>query len=155
MPKKKREQQEQAAVAAVIPITKPSRRRKTAPVAPADAALKMTDVEALRLGKLDAEVLRLRDQIALLEQSIAISEMKVQEQLKAIQQQLEEYKAQKGAEKHQLIGVFNAKHAEYKREVQAVCAKYGLDPEKFTYDPDTGILRDLRTPPTEGSPPPG
>lgn len=149
MPRKKKE-------GAVLELVKPSRKRKDTPQqAPADAALKMTDVEALRLGKLDAEVLRLREQIANVDQSVVISEMKIAEQLKQIQQQLADYKAQKASEKSQLIGAFNAKHAEYKREVQAVCEKYRLDPEKFTYDPDTGILRDLRTPPTEGSPPPG
>ena len=151
MPKRKKDE---TSTVNVIPLVRSRKKAQRPQQSPVEQALRMTDVEALRLGKLDAEVLRLRGQIANIEQSVVISEMKIAEQLKQIQQQLDEYKVQKAAEKSQIIGAFNAKHKEYKDEVLAVCTKYGLDPEKFTYDPDTGVLRDLRNPPTEGSPPP-
>lgn len=159
MPRKKPKKEEQPVDGApVIPISTPTKRRsrkKAAPQPPVtEALLKMTDMETLRLGKLDAEVRQMQQAVQTLDQAVLISEMKVKEQVRDMESQLTAYKAQKTDERQGLVALLHKKAEEYKAEVASIVEKYGLDPTKFSYDTDTGTLRDLRVPPTEGQPPP-
>jgi len=104
----------------------------------------MTNIESLRLGKLDAEVQKLQQIICGIDQSVTISEMQIRDQIRGLEETLKNFKDRKAEEKKGTIALFNNKHAEYKAEVSAIANKYNLDIGKFTYDPDTGVLRDLR-----------
>jgi hypothetical protein len=132
-----------------------ARKKNTAPVEDApnqvlignavDGLLRMTNVESLRLGKLDAEVQKLQQVICGIDQAVTISEMQIRDQIRGLEETLKNFKDRKAEEKKGTIALFNNKHAEYKTEVSAIANKYNLDIGKFTYDPDTGVLRDLRT----------
>jgi len=151
MPRKKKVQQETSEA----PILKLVRPRAKKPQPPAtDQALKMTELETLRLGKLDAEVRGLQQTISLVDQSVQLSEIQVKEQIKDLEARLQEFKTKKVVEKAGLVSAFNAKLTEYKAEVASVVGKYGLVADQFSYDTDTGLLRDLRTTPPEGGSPP-
>jgi len=151
MPRKKKVQQEMPE-SPPLRLVKP-RARKPQPSA-ADQAMKMTELETLRLGKLDAEVRGLQQTISLADQSVQLSEIQVKEQIKDLEAKLQEFKTRKVVEKSGLVSAFNAKLAEYKAEVSAIVGKYGLATDQFSYDTDTGLLRDLRTTPPEGGSPP-
>lgn len=146
MPRKKKE-------APVLELVKKPRAKRPQP-SPADQAIKMTDLEALRLGKLDAEVERIRSSIVAVDQALTISEFQIREQIKALEATLTTYKERKAGEKLGLIASFNAKLSDYKAEVALIVEKYDLDADHFAYDPDTGVIRDLRQAPAAGESPP-
>ena len=103
----------------------------TAP--PGEVVLKMTDLERLTLVKSETEcmniLLQLRNQE--LENDEARRKFAKEDQARA-------------AHREQLLAVADARKDEQKRVVTEIAEKYGLDPKEMVYDPESGVLRDMR-----------
>ena len=104
-----------------------------APVYAIDHVLRMTDIERLSAARADAE-------LANLMLSIKNHDLEIEKFTMQYMKKIEEQKLKRV----QLMAAFELKRAEQKRTFTTIAEKYGLVPDKMTYDPDTGILRDLR-----------
>jgi hypothetical protein len=103
----------------------------TAP--PGEVVLKMTDLERLTLVKSETEcmniLLQLRNQE--LENDEARRKFAKEDQARA-------------AHREQLLAIADARKAEQKRVVTEIAERYKLDPQQMVYDPESGVLRDMR-----------
>jgi len=105
---------------------------------PGEIVLKMTDLERLNLVKLETEcmniLLQLRNQ-----------ELETEEVKRRFTADLNA----RSAHREQLMAIAETRKAEQQRTVKEIGAKYDLDPQQMAYDPESGVLRDLRE--TQGS----
>jgi len=103
------------------------------PVFPLDEVERMTDIERLSIARIDAECMNLLQAIKIIDLEIDQLRRKYNDETNTKQTQRIQY-----------IEAFNAKKKEQVQTVKDIAEHYCLDPEKMTYDPDTGVLRDLR-----------
>jgi len=100
---------------------------------PGEAVLKMTDLERLTLVKVETDcvniLLQLRNQ-----------ELETEEVKRRFVAELQS----RSAHRDQLTATAEARKAEQQRTVKEIAEKYKLDPQHMVYDPDSGVLRDLR-----------
>jgi hypothetical protein len=95
--------------------------------------LKVTEVEALRFAKLDAELRNDR-------QALQIFDFKMSE----IKDKAEKEITDLSNQRQQVSAAITARKPEYQQLVKALADKYGIeDPSKMTIDPDTCVIRDL------------
>lgn len=100
---------------------------------PGDSVLKLNEVEALRFGKLDAEM---RNAL----QGIRLIVLEMEKLQRETQDKLRTYEGNKKLMKERLEGI----RPEYEEFVAALAEKYGVDdPSRMSIDPDTGIVRYL------------
>jgi hypothetical protein len=98
-----------------------------------DKVVKATTEEALRFGKVDAEI---RNAL----QGVKIADLETTN-LEAM------YHAKKLAlstQKISLLKEVERLQVGYTTVVQELADKYGIDPKHMTIDPDTGVIHDLR-----------
>lgn len=101
---------------------------------PEEGVSRLDRVDALRFGKIDAE---LRNAA----QGQQLIDYKLAELQNVYRQKVEELKGQR----EHLGTLIESQREEYKHVVTALAKKYGIDdPGKMTIDPDNGIVRDLR-----------
>jgi len=112
---------------------KPARARKAEAVAPtidaADATVKLDATDALRFGKLDAEVRN-----ALL--GLQVTDLEIQGLDRAHRDQ----RAVLLEKKRQLAGEVSRRRAEYTALVTTLSVRYDIPAECMAIDPDTGIV---------------
>lgn len=97
-----------------------------------ESVVRLTEVEALRWGKADAELRNMQ-------QGIQINKFEIERVTREANQRI--------AELNQLIAVAEAeilaKKPAYLALVNEFAAKYGIPADKMTIDPDTRRIRDL------------
>jgi hypothetical protein len=98
-----------------------------------EQVLKMTDLERLTLVKSETDcvniLLQLRNQE--LENDEARRRFAKEDQARS-------------AHREQLLAIADARKAEQKRVVTEIAERYKLDPQQMVYDPESGVLRDMR-----------
>jgi phosphopantetheine adenylyltransferase len=100
-----------------------------------DRVNKLTEVEALRFGKLDAEM---RNHI----QGMRIASLEID----SLQREAREKVAQLEERKAQIKRALMDVRPEYDSFIKKLAKKYGVpDPDRVLIDPDTGIIRDSKT----------
>jgi hypothetical protein len=122
-------------------LTKPRARKPRGkagmqPVFPVDEVVKMSDIERLSVGKVDAE-------LANLLQAIRIHDLEGEKLAREHAASMQT----RAAHRAQLIAAFEAKKREHEQTVKDVAQRYDLDPSQFTYDPESGVLHDIRNKP--------
>lgn len=132
MPRKKRIEGEQE--------MKPRARKPRKPKAsngagsfPVDEVVKMTELERLSVGKADAE-------LANLLQAIRIHDLEGEKLAKDHAATMQG----RAAHRIQLIAAFEGKQRQQRQTVQEVAVKYGMEVTDFAYDPESGVLHDVR-----------
>lgn len=106
----------------------------TADVAPEEGVIRLDNVDALRFGKIDAE---LRNAV----QGQTIIDFKMSELNTMHKQRIKELQANR----EHLCALVAASKGQYLELVDKLAKKYGIDdPSQMTIDPDNGIVRDLR-----------
>jgi len=102
-------------------------------VPPGEAITKMTDLERLNLVKIETEcmniLLQLRNQE--LENEEARRRFMAEDKSRA-------------SHREQLLAIADTRKTEQQNTVKEIANKYGLDPKQMAYDPESGVLRDLR-----------
>jgi hypothetical protein len=98
-----------------------------------EQVVRVTEIEALRFGKLDAEMRNDRQAVQLLDYQMTAIKNKAEADISNLNRQ-----------KQQLLSGITARKPEYKALINDLAEKYGIeDPNKMTIDPDTGVIRDL------------
>ena len=97
-----------------------------------EGVLRLTELEASRWGRLDAEM---RNAL----QGLRLADLEVEQ----AKRQFVEFRSIKELEKGRLQGMIEKIRPEYKQLVDELGEKYGIDPTKMAIDPDTRVIRDL------------
>jgi hypothetical protein len=98
-----------------------------------ESVIKMTELERLGLVKIETECLNILLQLRNHELETDEVKRKLASDLQA-----------RASHREQLIAIAETKKAEQQRVVKEVAEKYNLDPMHLVYDPETGVLRDMR-----------
>lgn len=93
----------------------------------------MTEVERLTLVKIETECVNLILQIRNGDLELEEAKRKFQADMTA-----------RNAHRTQLMALAEVRKNSQQQLVQEIATKYGLDPQQMVYDPETGVLRDLR-----------
>lgn len=100
---------------------------------PADDVVKLTERDALRFGKVDAEVRNALQGQRLIDYEIDALRRNAQEKIADLQ-----------LRKAQLVAVVKNHESNYNELVQEIAESYGIhDPTKMAIDPDNGTVRNL------------
>jgi DNA repair ATPase RecN len=103
---------------------------------PVEQAVKMSELEALKFGKMDAEMRNCLQGIQLADYEV--NRIRIEAQQKMEQQQMQRSK---------LTSQLERLKAEYVPFVKELAKKYDMpDPEKMAIDPDSRIIRDISDP---------
>jgi len=95
--------------------------------------VKLSERDALRFGKVDAEVRNAIQGQKLIDYEINVVQQNVRQKIAELQQR-----------KAELINVVREYQGSYQAIVQEIAETYGIhDPAKMAIDPDAGIVRDL------------
>jgi len=129
MPRKKPVQMKKKPTA----IKKTRGKKSLKDVDPDDHVEKLSTVDALNFGKLDAEVRNHLLSQKNIEYQINEIRMNARTQIAALQDQ----KTQSEMEVKRIS-------VEYNELVQRIADRFGLDPKQMAVDPDKGTVRDLR-----------
>ena len=109
------------------------KRTKKEPEAVSDPnVLKLTEVEALRWGKMDAEM---RNTL----QGARLEEL----ELELLARNYVQQKQAKEALRQRLLLEIEQRKKEYTEFTATLAEKYKINPEKMAIDPDTGVIREL------------
>lgn len=93
----------------------------------------LTELESLKLGKLDAEMRNAAQGLRLIELEMYREKRK-----------FEEYCATKNAESKVLTSLLATLQPQYEGVILSIAKKYGIqDPKNMLFDPDTGLIRDM------------
>lgn len=115
---------------------KPTKRKAEAGEASAsveDEVLRISEIDALRFGKLDAEIRNNGQGMQLIELQIAKLQAQTQEQIKQLRENREQLKAT-------MLSI----QPQYNALVQGIADQLGIkDASKMVINPDTRIVRDL------------
>jgi len=100
---------------------------------PLDTVVQMTALERLNLVKIETECVNFILQIRNYDLETEEIKRKLTEQLHS-----------RAAHREQLLALAENKKAEQQKTVKEIAEKYKLEPEQMAYDPESGVLRDLR-----------
>lgn len=102
--------------------------------APDDKVVKLSERDALRFGKIDAEVRNALQGQQLVDYKITEIQQKTRAQVTELQ-----------AAKARLIALVKSHEHDYRALVEELAETYGIDdPKNMAIDPDNGTVRDLR-----------
>ena len=93
---------------------------------------KLTEAEALRWGKMDAEM---RNDL----QGLRLADFETE----VLQREYVQKRATYDALKKQLSASIELKKQEYQKFTLSLAEKYKVDPKKMAIDPDTGSIREV------------
>jgi len=98
-----------------------------------DRCVHLTEVEALRFGKLDAEMRNALQGLRLADADTELTKREYASKVAGLQEH-----------KQQLVAKLASLRATYEPFVSKLAEKYGMkDPKSMSVDPDTGVIRDL------------
>ena len=104
-----------------------------AAASPDEGTIKLTEIEALRFGKMDAEMRNILQGIQLVTLEAEKVQREAQDKLRTLE-----------GNKRQLKDKLQSIKPGYTEFVTELAEKYGVeDPSKMSLDPDTGTVRDL------------
>jgi hypothetical protein len=110
-----------------------SSAQASAAQAPIESVVRMTDIERLNLVKIETECVNILLQLR-------NHDLETEEVKRKFTADLNS----RSAHREQLLTIAETRKTEQQRTVRDIAEKYGLDPQQMAYDPDTGVLRDIR-----------